>query len=299
MVGLGCNNFGRRLDAQRTAAVVGAALEAGIDLFDTAEAYGDGDSERFLGAALGDRRDAVVIATKFGLSDGEHSPGHPDRVRQACDGSLERLGTDRIDLYQMHTPDDEVPIADTLGALGDLVRAGKVLEVGCSNFSAAQIDEALAVADAEGLPRFVSVQNRYSALHREPERDVLPACVRHGLGFLPYFPLESGLLTGKYTRAEGPPEGARLSDVPPDRARRFLSDEKLAATRELEAFASARERTLLELAFSWLLAQPAVTSVIAGATSPEQVRGNAAAAGWSLSAEDLDRVDAIVTAQVG
>ena len=290
VVGLGCNNFGRRLDAAQTAAVVDAALDAGINFFDTADVYGGGQSEEFIGRALGSRRNAVVIATKFGnRMEGQGSGASAAYVRQACEASLRRLGTDYIDLYQLHRPDPQVPIAETLGALDELVRAGKVREIGCSNFSAEQIREAEA-AHAGGA-RFVSVQNEYSLLKRDVERDVLPECERAGLTFLPYFPLASGLLTGKYRRGEPAPSGSRLAGG--GRANQ-LSDQNLAIVEELIRFAEARGHTILELAFSWLLTRPVVASVIAGATKPEQVHANTGAAQWRLTADELGEIDRIV-----
>lgn len=291
-VGIGCNNFGRRIDADRTREVVGAALDAGITFFDTADAYGDGASEQLLGEALGDRRDEAVIATKFGMELGspERSGASPRWIREAVEGSLRRLGTDRIDLYQLHRPDPEVPIEETLGALDELVREGKVREVGHSNLDGPQIEEAERVATDHGLARFVTAQNHWSLLTADPEEDVLPACRRNGLKVLPYFPLESGLLTGKYTRGEEPPQGTRLGSMPADRAERFLNDRNLATAEELERFATDRGHSLLELAFSWLASHDACASVIAGATSADQVRANAAAAGWRLSRDELAEV---------
>ena len=211
LVGLGCNNFGMRIDAAATERVVHAALDAGINFFDTADIYGTTKSEEFLGRALAGRRDRAIIATKFGMAvDDQRKGARPEYVRQACDDSLRRLGTDHIDLYQLHQPDPNVPIADTLGAMDDLVKAGKVREIGCSNFSAEQLDEA-ARATKPGAARFVSVQNEYSLLHREPERSVLPACERLGLAFLPFFPLASGLLTGKFEPGKPAPADSRLS----------------------------------------------------------------------------------------
>lgn len=288
VIGLGCNNFGWRLDADATARVVHAALDAGIDFFDTAELYGEGKSEEYLGRALRGRREQVVIATKFGYKSGHPSRGgQPENVRRAAEASLKRLGTDHIDLYQLHNPDPNVPIADTLGALDDLVRAGKVREIGCSNFSAAQLREA-AAAVRPGHARFVSVQNEYSLIHREPESDVLPECERLGMAFIPYYPLANGLLTGKYRRGQPRPKGTRLGQGSDQ-----LSDENLATVEELVHFAESHKHTLLELAFGWLLSHRAVASVIAGATKPEQVRSNAAAAGWKLSAEERAAVDAL------
>jgi aryl-alcohol dehydrogenase-like predicted oxidoreductase len=292
VVGLGCNNFGWRIDGEATAQVVGAALDAGINFFDTADIYGQTRSEEFLGRALGRRRDEAVIATKFGMVVDEQRQGaRPEYVRRAAKDSLRRLGTDRIDLYQLHKPDPTVPIAETLGALDDLVKAGLVRQIGCSNFSAEQIREAEAAVPPGGA-HFVSVQNRYSLLHRDPEPDVLPECARLGLAFLPYFPLASGLLTGKLRRGQAPPEGTRLAE---GRFASVITDRNLDRVESLIAFARSRGRTLLELAVSWLLARPVVASVIAGATRPSQVLANAAAGGWQLTQEELAAVDAIVS----
>lgn len=292
VVGLGCNNFGRRVDADGAREVVDAALDAGIRFFDTADAYGEGASEELLGRALGSRRGEVVIATKFGMEMGapERSGASPRWIREAVQGSLQRLGTDHIDLYQVHRPDPGVPIAETLGALDELVREGLVREIGNSNFDGSQIDEAERVAGDRGTARFVTAQNHWSLLTPAPEEDVLPACRRHGLRMLPYFPLESGLLTGKYTRGEQPPEDTRLGSVPQERAERFLNDENFDTAERLERFAAEQGRSLLELAFSWLASQDECASVIAGATSPDQVRANAAAAGWKLSVDEMDEV---------
>jgi aryl-alcohol dehydrogenase-like predicted oxidoreductase len=288
VVGLGCNNFGWRLDADATASVVHAALDAGIDLFDTAELYGEGRSEEYLGRALRHRRQSVVIASKFGYKTAPPDRrGHPENVRRAADASLQRLDTDYIDLFQLHSPDPNVPIADTLGALDELVRQGKVREIGCSNFSAEQLREAER-ATQPGSARFVSVQNEYSLMHREPEADVLAECERLGMAFIPYYPLASGLLTGKYRRGRTLPKGTRLAE-----GSGLLSDENLAAVDELIHFAEGTGHTLLELAISWLLAHPAVASVIAGATKPEQARGNASASGWRLTSEERAAVDAM------
>ncbi len=294
VVGLGCNNFGGRLDEQATARVVRAALDAGINLFDTADIYGKGLSEEYLGRALGSERDRVIVATKFGMAMDEQRRGaRPEYIRLAVEDSLRRLGTDRIDLYQLHQPDPDVPIAETLGALNELVLAGKVREIGCSNFSAKEIRDAKFVASDRGTARFVSVQNQYSLLHREPEAEVLAECARVGAAFLPFFPLASGLLTGKYHRGEAAPEGSRLSGGPRSGQ---LTDESLERVEALRDFAQSRGHTLLELAFSWLLARPVVTSVIAGATKPEQVASNVAAADWRLSEADLVAIDAIAPA---
>jgi aryl-alcohol dehydrogenase-like predicted oxidoreductase len=292
VVGLGCNNFGGRIDAGATAKVVEAARDTGINFFDTADIYGGTKSEEFLGRALGRRRAEVVIATKFGMAvDAQRKGAKPDYIRRAVEDSLRRLGTDRIDLYQLHQPDPSVPIGDTLEALDGLVRAGKVREIGCSNFSVAQIREAEAAVRA-GAARFVSVQNEYSLLHREAEQGVLAECEQRRIAFLPYFPLASGLLTGKYRKNQPAPSGTRLS--PGGRFGRFLADPNVERVESLIQFAASRGHTLLELAISWLAQQPAVASVIPGATSPAQVRANAAAASWRLTAEELAAVDAIV-----
>ena len=293
VTGLGCNNFGRRIDAEGTAKVVHAALDAGINFFDTADTYGGTRSEEFLGKALGKRRRDVVIATKFGMKvDDERKGARPEYVRAAAEDSLRRLGTDYIDLYQLHTPDDSVPIEDTLGALDELVKAGKVREIGCSNFSAAQLEE----ADAAVKPRaaqFVSVQNEYSLFHREPEHGVLAECATLGIAFLPYFPLANGMLTGKYRKGQKPPEGSRITT---GWHGELLTDENLDKVEKLIAFAESRGHTILELAFSWLLSRPMVASVIAGATSAEQVKANALAGEWKLDESELEEVSRIVPA---
>ncbi|MGZ4352220.1 MAG: aldo/keto reductase [Gaiellaceae bacterium] len=281
-IGLGCNNFGPRLDLEGTRAVVDAALDAGVTFLDTAESYGDGDSERFLGEVLQGRRDRVVLATKFGMR--VDRGGSRAYVAVAVDRSLQSLRTDRIDLYYYHRPDGETPIAETLGALDELVRAGKVRYLGASNFTAAQLREADEVARAEGLTRFVALQNEYSLLDRSAEAEVLPACRELGVGFVPYFPLASGLLTGKYRRGEPAPEGTRLAGS--DR----LTDEAFDRVETLERFAAERGRPLLELALAALASEPGVAGVIAGATKPEQVRANAAAADWQLSDAERDEL---------
>jgi aryl-alcohol dehydrogenase-like predicted oxidoreductase len=296
LVGLGCNNFGWRIDAAASERVVHAALDAGIDFFDTADLYDTGKSEEFLGRALKGRDGApgggnrAIIATKFGMKlDDQRQGAHPDYVHRAAEDSLRRLGVERIDLYQLHQPDPATPIADTLGALSELVRAGKVREIGCSNFSAAQLREARQAAGAGA--RFVSVQNQYSLFHREPEAEVIPECQKEGLAFLPFFPLANGLLTGKYRRGEAAPKGSRgEAGFGP----KVFTDENLAKVEKLTAFAEKRGHTLLELAFSWLAAQPTVASVIAGATSPEQVKANASAADWKLTPADLAEISTIV-----
>jgi aryl-alcohol dehydrogenase-like predicted oxidoreductase len=293
VVGLGCNNFGGRLDSEGTAAVVQAALDAGINFFDTADIYGQGKSEEYLGRALGDRRDDVVIATKFGNAmEGQGSGASPTYIRVAVEGSLRRLGTDRIDLYQLHTPDANTPIADTLGTLGDLVHEGKVLEIGCSNFSLEQLREAEAAVRGTATP-FVSVQNQFSMLVREPEREILPECNRTGLAFLPYFPLASGLLSGKFRQGRPIPEGTRLSGGA--RSTQLLTSHNLALVEQLIKFAKARGHTILDLAFSWLLSHKPVASVIAGAMTPAQVRANAGTVRWQLSAGEMAEVEGILS----
>jgi aryl-alcohol dehydrogenase-like predicted oxidoreductase len=284
-VGLGCNNFGGRLDLQRTRAVVEAALDAEITFFDTADTYGErGRSERFLGEILEGRRDRVVLATKFGWDvglGGDDLRGSRSYLRRAIDASLERLRTDHVDLYYYHRPDGVTPLAETLEAMHELVDEGKTRAIGCSNLSAAQLREADAFARSAGKPQIAALQNRYSLLERAAEAEILPLCREYGIGFVPYFPLASGLLTGKYRRGEPPPAGSRLETRPEARA-----DERLDRVEALEAFATEHGHTLLELAIGGLASQPGVVSVIAGATTPEQVRANAAAS-WELTAVEL------------
>ena len=290
VVGLGCNNFGRRLNEPRTQQVVHAALDAGITFFDTADTYGETDSEVFLGRALGNRRNQIVLASKFGWEiDESHRGAHPDYVRNAIEDSLRRLGTDRIDLYQLHKPDPAVPIEETLGALDDLVSAGKVREIGCSNFSTEQLRTANSVTGDRA--RFVSVQNEYSLLHREPEHGVLEECARLDVAFVPFFPLASGLLTGKYRQNQSPPDGSRLTRA---RFANKLSSAPLDLIESLIAFSEKRGHNLLELAFGWLLAKTGVSSVISGAMSPEQVVGNAGASEWKISQSELAEVDRLL-----
>jgi len=279
-VGLGCNNFGGRIDLDATRLVVDAALDAGVTFFDTAELYGiDNGSERFLGEILEKRRDRVVLATKFGWGS-DRGDGSAECIRKAIDGSLERLRTDHVDLYYLHKPDSETPIAETLGVLDELVSSGKVRAIGCSNFSAEQLAEADRVARDQGTTRFTVLQNHYSLLERGDDEDVLPLCRELGIAYIPYFPLASGLLTGKYRRGEPAPEGTRLHG-------REIDDARLARVDALESFADERGHRLLDLAISALASTPGVGSVIAGATKPEQVRANAAAASWHLETDDL------------
>ncbi len=291
VVGLGCNNFGWRIDAEASAKVIDAAIESGVTFFDTADRYGKGQSEDFLGRALGKRRDEIVLATKFGMEMEKGQQGaSPTYVREAVDASLRRLRTDRIDLYQLHQPDPKTPITDTLGALNELVCAGKVREIGCSNFSVAQIQEA---ADAsQSRAQFVSVQNEFSLFHREPATNgVLAECERRRLAFLPYFPLGSGLLTGKYRKGKKLPEGSRAAD---GWGPKVFTEQNLAIVESLIEFAESKGHTILELAFSWLLSHKPVAAVIAGASKPEQVRANAKAGDWQLAADDRAQIDAIM-----
>src|SRR5688500_17400806 len=261
LVGLGCNNFGMRMDFDATQAVVDAAREAGITLFDTADIYGGTKSEVFLGQALAGHRHEVIVATKFGGPVGEGKGGaKPAYVKEACEASLQRLGTDRIDLYQLHFPDDSTPIEDTLGALHELVTEGKVREIGCSNFDGARLDASQAASADRGLSRFASVQNQLSLLDRRQEADTIAACERHGLGILPYFPLASGMLTGKYRRDAEPPEGTRLAGMPAERREKAMGDKTFDIVEALTDFAESRGHTLLELALSWLATMPAMAS---------------------------------------
>ncbi|MGB8197892.1 MAG: aldo/keto reductase [Acidimicrobiales bacterium] len=294
VVGLGCNNFGSRLDQEGTTNVVLGALEAGVTFFDTADIYGATKSEVMLGVALGKRRDEVVIASKFGMPiDDSHFGAHPDYVRSACEDSLRRLGTDHIDLYQLHYPDDTVPIADTLGALRELVEAGKVREIGCSNLSVAQLHEAkLAAGDG---PAFVSVQNQYSLLEREPERDgVFEACSELGIGFLPFYPLANGLLTGKVRPGQPVPEESRLAKMAPERSVHWLGEDMQAKVATLLEYAESIDVPILSLAFSWLLSHDAVASVIAGSSTADQVRANAKAV-RTLSPDVIARLNELTS----
>jgi aryl-alcohol dehydrogenase-like predicted oxidoreductase len=291
VVGLGTNNFGRGMQGDQVPPVVSAALESGVNFFDTSDSYGN--SEERLGQALGRHRDEVVIGTKFGSPVGEDGSGGaaPGYARRAVERSLAQLGTDRIDLYQLHRPDPQTPIADTLGVLDELVREGKIREIGCSNFSAEQLREADAAVPFDST-HFVSVQNYYNLLHRDDEQSVFPECARLGLAYLPYFPLASGLLTGKYTRGEAPPPGTRMQRWG-DRVSALLSDRNFDIVDALSAWATDRGKTALDVAFAWLVANPLVASVIAGATTADQVRGNVAAGTWRLSAEEASEIAAL------
>jgi aryl-alcohol dehydrogenase-like predicted oxidoreductase len=299
-VGLGCNNFGRKLDLDATRTVVDAAFDAGITLFDTADIYGTphGSSEEFLGAALKGRRDEIVLATKFGMNmAGSNGADHDARgarryIVRAVEASLRRLETDYIDLYQIHTPDPETPIDETIAALDDLVRSGKVRYLGNSNFAGWQIADADWTARTAGRTPFISAQNQYSLLHREVEDEIVPACERFGLGFLPFFPLDSGLLSGKYRRGEKPAEGTRLAQ---DRYQRWLDGADWDLIEALTAFGADRGHSLLEVAIAGLAARPAVSSVIAGATTAEQVHANAAAGGWELTADEVAALDELLS----
>lgn len=297
-IGLGCNNFGGRIDLETSRRIVFKALDLGITLFDTADIYGmlnggeRGASEEHLGQILGARRKDIVLATKFGMAMDEAHKGASRRyIVTAVEASLKRLRTDWIDLYQIHQPDPLTPIEETLSALDDLVRQGKVRYIGCSNFAAWQMVEAQWAARQRGLEPFISCQDEYSLLVRGIEREMLPAMTAYGLGLLPFFPLASGLLTGKYKRGAMPADARLGRDE--RRAARYVSEANWQKLERLEGFCGARGRSLLELAFSWLLARPAVASVIAGATRPEQVEQNVTAGGWALTSEELAEVDAI------
>jgi len=296
VVGLGGNNFGGRIDFSASSRVVHEAIELGINLIDTSDSYGNrGGSEEWLGRILGDKRKEIVLATKFGLpmdDAGELKGASRRYIMHAVEASLKRLRTDWIDLYQLHRPDPQTPIEETLRALDDLVRQGKVRFIGCSNLSAQQVTEAQGTARRHGLAVFVSCQDEYSLLVRDIEHELVPTAKALGLGILPYFPLASGLLTGKYQRGAALPPGSRLSKNP-RHAQEFINERNWRIVGELETFAARRGHTMLELAFSWLLRDGVVASVIAGATTPEQVEQNVRAAGWTLSADDLTEIDRI------
>jgi aryl-alcohol dehydrogenase-like predicted oxidoreductase len=298
IVGVGCNNFGMRSDEAHSADVMRTALDAGVNFFDTADMYADGRSEELVGRFLGPHRTEVVIATKFGNDmPGQGRGARPEYVRQAFDASLRRMRTDYVDLYQQHVPDPDVPIGETLGALDELVKAGVVREIGCSNFSAEQLREAESEAARLGTARFVSVQNEYSLLHREPEAEVLGECERQRIAFLPFFPLMSGLLTGKYRKGRPIPEGTRVAKY--ERYRKLLTEENIDAVERLIGFAESHDHTILELAISWLLTHKPVASVIAGASSGQQLRANVAASNWRLSAAELEEIDELLSREAG
>jgi aryl-alcohol dehydrogenase-like predicted oxidoreductase len=295
VVGLGCNNFGWRIGPEESAAVVDAAIDAGVNFFDTADVYGEGKSEEFLGRALGTRRREIIIATKFGIKMGPfEGSAKPAYVRHSVEESLRRLRTDYIDLYQLHKPDPETPMADTLGALDELVRAGKVREIGCSNFSADQLRDAEASASPSGA-RYVSVQNEYSLMKRDPEQGVLAECERAGTAFIPYFPLANGLLTGKYRLGQPVPEDSRATA---GFGPKVFNEDNLAVVEKLIELAAARGHTLLELAISWLACRSAVASVIAGAKTADQIKANAKAAVWKLNNAEMAEIDGILGKQV-
>jgi len=291
LVGLGCNAFGRRVDEKGTHAVLDAAIDAGIDFFDTAETYGDGDSERFMGSGLKGKRDKVFLASKFGHSHShvEGKPkGSPENIRVAVEKSLKQLQTDRLDLYQQHRPDPDTPVADTLGALEDLVSAGKIRYYGCSYYTGAQMQDAVDAAEKAGLKGFVTAQNAWNMLERGIEADLIPVCEKHGIGLLPYYPIARGLLTGKYRRDSDAPAGSRLA-----------GDDNLAKAdfdllERLETYAGDHGYDILILAVSWLAAQPSIASIICGASKPEQMAANAGAIGWKLSADNLKEIDVLL-----
>ena len=297
LVGLGCNNFGMKIDLEASRAVIDTALEVGITCFDTADMYGKGQSEEFLGQVLGPRRKDIVLATKFGgvakIAESGERWGSREYILRCVEDSLRRLQTDWIDLYQMHYPDPNTPIEETLETLNTLVQQGKVRAIGHSNFSAEQINQSVEQSSTHDFAHFVTAQNDWSLLNRAVEADAIPACEQHGLGQLPYFPLASGMLTGKYRRGEDFAPGTRLAVLP--FTQRMASEENFSKVETLQDFVQTHGHSLLELAFSWLAAQPCVSSVIAGATTPEQVRANAAAINWKLSAEELTQVDALVS----
>lgn len=295
-IGIGCNNFGRALDQAGSTAVVEAALAEGINFFDTADNYGEGDSQAYLGSALGNRRNEAIIATKFGMP----VPGLPDSggarpeyVRTATERNLDQLGTDRIDLLQLHRPDPDTPIADTVGAMAELVAQGKAREMGCSNLDADQLDEAMSEARASGAPLFMSNQMEYSLLFRAPESNrLLDSCRQNGVALLPFYPLACGMLTGKAKR-----DGTHEGRLQMDRYQRYLTDHNFDVVEALGEFAGQRSLSLVQVALGWLLAQPDVPSVTAGATRPEQVRANARTADWSPTLEDLEILDSISPAR--
>ena len=296
LVGLGCNNFGMRLDLEQTRAVVDRAFDLGITLFDTADMYGGrGGSETQLGKILGHRRKDIVLASKFGMAmsdDGTKIGASRRYIMSAVEDSLRRLKTDWIDLYQLHQPDPLTPLDETIQALDDLVTQGKIRYIGCSNLPSWQVVESQWISKSMGLNRFVSCQDEYNILNRNVEAELIPAMQKYGCGLLPYFPLASGLLTGKYKRTEMP-EGARLTDMPTFANRIYLTDENFDIVDNLNKFANKTGHSILELAFGWMASRPTTASIIAGATKPEQIDANVAAVNWVLSQSEIDEVDKI------
>ena len=296
LVGLGCNNFGMRLDLEQTRAVVDRAFDLGITLFDTADMYGGrGGSETQLGKILGHRRKDIVLASKFGMAmsdDGTKIGASRRYIMSAVEDSLRRLKTDWIDLYQLHQPDPLTPLDETMQALDDLVTQGKIRYIGCSNLPSWQVVESQWISKSMGLNRFVSCQDEYNILNRNVEAELIPAMQKYGCGLLPYFPLASGLLTGKYKRTEMP-EGARLTDMPTFANRIYLTDENFDIVDNLNKFAHKTGHSILELAFGWMASRPTTASIIAGATKPEQIDANVAAGNWVLSQSEIDEVDKI------
>jgi len=293
LVGLGCNAFGRRVDEKGTHVVLDAAIAAGIDFFDTAETYGDGDSELFMGTGLKGRRDKVILATKFGhtISHVQGKPkGSPENVRFAVDQSLSKLQTDWIDLYQQHRPDPDTPVLETMGALEDLVSAGKIRYYGCSYFSGLEMQAAVDAAQKAGLKGFVTAQNAWNMLQRDIEVDLIPVCETNGIGVLPYYPIAQGLLTGKYKRGSDAPLGSRLA------GHDNLATANFDLLERLEEYARDHGYDVLTLAVSWLAAQPSIASIICGASKPEQMAANAAAVRWDLSAANLNEIDVLLAA---
>ncbi len=296
LVGLGCNNFGMRLDLEQTRAVVDRAFDLGITLFDTADMYGGrGGSETQLGKILGHRRKDIVLASKFGMAmsdDGTKIGASRRYIMSAVEDSLRRLKTDWIDLYQLHQPDPLTPLDETMQALDDLVTQGKIRYIGCSNLPSWQVVESQWISKSMGLNRFVSCQDEYNILNRNLEAELIPAMQKYGCGLLPYFPLASGLLTGKYKRTEMP-EGARLTDMPTFANRIYLTDENFDIVDNLNKFAHKTGHSILELAFGWMASRPTTASIIAGATKPEQIDANVAAVNWVLSQSEIDEVNKI------
>jgi aryl-alcohol dehydrogenase-like predicted oxidoreductase len=292
LIGLGCNAFGRRVDEKGTHTVMDAAIDAGIDFFDTAETYGDGNSEIFMGSGLKGKRDKIFLATKFGFDtshvDGKNK-GSPENIRFALDQSLKKLQTDWIDLYQMHRPDPDTPVGETMGALEDLVTAGKIRYYGCSNFTGAEMRDAVDEAKRVGLKGFVTAQNAWNVLERDIEADLIPVCEPNGIGLLPYYPIARGMLTGKYRRNATAPAGSRLAGDA------NLANADFDLLERLESYARDHGYDLLTLAISWLAAQPSIASIISGASRPEQLAANAAAARWPLLPKNLQEIDTILT----